>query len=195
MELPYCADNVVIAYTGEAGRSIYGSNLVGNITGCGNLSGFRNANGILFTVGGQYTGKGSPQYLYYDGHPGYDYRTTDQCPEGTVTADCPTGIIGQIRIRTAASGTVSQIVPSFGRVQLDHGNGYETWYMHLSKIDVVVGQSLSAGQYIGISGDTGATGNPHLHVEVRLNDIPVDPYGWQGLGNDPYTRAQNVILW
>jgi len=195
MNTPYCSDNLVIAYTGEEGRSIYGSTLVGNIAGCGNLYGFKNANATVFSVGGQYTGAGTPQYLSYDGHPGYDYRTTDQCPGGKTTADCPTGILGQIRIRAAADGRVSNIFPSYGRVQIDHGDGYETWYMHLSKIDVAVGQSVMAGDYIGISGDTGSTGSPHLHFEVRLNGIPVDPYGWQGSGVDPYTLDENVWLW
>ena len=196
MNTPYCSDNIVVAYTGEEGRIIYGSKLVGNINGCGNLYGFKNGNATVFSVGGQYTGAGTPQYLSYDGHPGYDYRTTDQCPgDLRVTTDCPTGILGQIRIRAAADGRVSTIVPSYGRIQIDHGDGYETWYMHLSKIDVAVGQSVMAGDYIGISGDTGSTGSPHLHFEVRLNGIPVDPYGWQGSGVDPYTLDENIWLW
>jgi murein DD-endopeptidase MepM/ murein hydrolase activator NlpD len=103
--------------------------------------------------------------------------------------------LGQIRIRAAADGRVSTIVPSYGRVQIDHGDGYETWYRHLSKIDVAVGQSVMAGDYIGISGDIGSTGSPHLHFEVRLSGIPVDPYGWQGSGVDPYTLDENIWLW
>lgn len=195
---PYCADNRVVAYTGEEGQNQYGSDLVGNVNGCGNLYGFKkDAVGSAFSVGGQYVGGGTPQYLYYDGHPGYDYRTTaiDQCPGGTVTTDCPTGTRGQIRIRAAASGTVKRLYEPYGRIELDHGNGYETWYMHLSRFDVTVGQLVSAGDYIGIAGDTGATGNPHLHFEVRTDGIPTDPYGWSGTGVDPYTRAQNTFLW
>lgn len=52
---------------------------------------------------------------------------------------------------------------------------------------------------IGISGDTGSPGAPHLHFEVRKNVngtyIPVDPYGWMGSGPDPYPLATNINLW
>ena len=198
MTTTYCPDDRVVAYTGEEGRSTFGSDLVGNITGCGNLSGFRNALGTLFNVKGQYIGGGLPQFLYYDGHPGYDYRTVDQCPGGTITADCPTGVRGQIRVRAAAAGTVKAFNSSdldFGRIKIDHGSGYETWYMHLSRMDVFAGQSVSAGQFIGVSGDIGASGSPHLHFEVRKDQIPVDPYGWEGAGSDPYLRAVNITLW
>ncbi len=196
MPSPYCPDNRVVAYTGEEGRSEFGSDQVGNITGCGVLFGFKNALGTSFSLKGQYTGGGTPQYLYYDGHPGYDYRTVDQCPGGIVTVDCPTGIRGQIRVRAAAGGRVKAFNSTFGRIEVDHENGYETWYMHLSRPDVTVGQVVSAGQFIGISGDVGSAGSPHLHFEVRLNNgIPVDPYGWEGIGSDPYTRSPNKLLW
>jgi hypothetical protein len=195
MSSPYCPDDRVVAYTGEEGLKIYGADLIGNVTGCGNLYGFKNAGGTAFSIGGQYDGGGNAYYLYYDGHPGYDYRTTDQCPGGVVTPDCPTGVRGQIRVRAAATGRVKNINITYGRVEIDHGNGYETWYMHLSRIDVTLGMQVMAGQYIGISGDTGSPGAPHLHFEVRLNGVPVDPYGWRGFGPDPYTRAPNRFLW
>jgi hypothetical protein len=193
--MQYCADDRVVAYTGEEGRGQYGSDLVGNITSCGSLYGFKNAAGTAFSVGGQYAGGGQPQYLYYDGHPGYDYRTTDQCPGGAVTEDCPTGVRGQIRIRAAAAGTVKALNRTYGRIEIDHGNGYETWYMHLSRFDVTVGEAVAAGDYIGVAGDTGAPGNPHLHFEVRKEGVPTDPYGWTGAGIDPYTRTRNTLLW
>ncbi len=192
MRKTYCPDNKVVGYTGEEGRSDFGSDLVGNITGCGNLFGFMNAAGTEFSLKGQYAGGNTPfnlLFLYYDGHTGYDYKTVDQCPDGTISRDCPTGVAGQIRVRAAAGGTVKALFPEWGRIEIDHGNGYETWYMHLSKFDVSVGQTVSAGQFIGISGDTappGITVGPHLHFEVRLTGIPVDPYGWEGPGDDPY---------
>jgi GH25 family lysozyme M1 (1,4-beta-N-acetylmuramidase) len=51
------------------------------------------------------------------------------------------------------------------------------------------------GDLIAYSSDAGVPGSPHLHFEVQLSGVPVDPYGWQGTGTDPYTRALNVNLW
>lgn len=60
-------------------------------------------------------------------------------------------------------------------------------------------RGVGVGDVIGISGETGSKGNPHLHFEVRKNIggilIPVDPYGWQGSSSDPYIRAVNMSLW
>lgn len=68
---------------------------------------------------------------------------------------------------------------SYGNlVKIDHGNGFQTWYAHNSKILVSVGQTVSQGQTISLMGMTGfATGN-HLHFEVRLNGVPVDSYNY-----------------
>jgi len=60
-------------------------------------------------------------------------------------------------------------------VEVDHGNGLKTRYGHLSKIEVVIGDSLSRGQLMAFVGSTGRSTGPHLHYELRLNDRPINP--------------------
>jgi murein DD-endopeptidase MepM/ murein hydrolase activator NlpD len=58
-----------------------------------------------------------------------------------------------------------------------HADGTETWYAHQSQILVNKG-FVTAGQVIGRVGMTGNTTGPHLHLEVRINNIPVNPLTW-----------------
>ena len=60
-------------------------------------------------------------------------------------------------------------------VVIDHGEGLTTRYGHLSQIDASVGQSITRGTILGLTGSTGRSTGPHLHYEVRINDKPVDP--------------------
>ncbi len=60
-------------------------------------------------------------------------------------------------------------------VTVDHGWGITTRFGHNSKNLVKVGQKVKRWEIIGLVGNTGRTTGPHLHYEVRINDIPVDP--------------------
>jgi len=60
-------------------------------------------------------------------------------------------------------------------IVLDHGNGFQTLYGHLSKVYVKKGQSVNRWDPIGEVGETGATSGPHLHYEVHYNETPVNP--------------------
>jgi murein DD-endopeptidase MepM/ murein hydrolase activator NlpD len=60
-------------------------------------------------------------------------------------------------------------------VVVDHGNGTQTRYAHLDRIDVKVGDTLDAGQSLGAAGATGRVTGAHLHFEIRQDGEPVDP--------------------
>ena len=62
-----------------------------------------------------------------------------------------------------------------GTVVIDHGQGVQTFYMHMSKLKVKPGQKVKSGQLIGLSGNTGYALGPHLHLTVRVHDVSVDP--------------------
>lgn len=61
-------------------------------------------------------------------------------------------------------------------IKIDHGNGaMVTWYGHLSRFNVSLGDTVTKGQVIGYVGNTGFSTGPHLHYEVHVNGKPVDP--------------------
>lgn len=81
-------------------------------------------------------------------------------------------------IRAAAAGTVtySGAMGSYGIIVIiDHGNGIETRYAHLSRTTVSRGQRVQRGALIAYSGNTGNSTGPHLHFEIRHRGQSVDP--------------------
>ena len=128
---------------------------------------------------------GGGDYLYYDGHNGWDYGLSYE------------------NVRAAGDGVVSlagadSINPCFGQtIIVNHPNGFSTRYAHLSSIYVGAGQSVSRGQVIAGSGNTGCSSGPHLHFGVYVTSswTAIDPWGWWGAaGGDPWS-ADSGNLW
>jgi len=87
-------------------------------------------------------------------------------------------VSGNRNIKAADSGTVSfaGVQNGYGNVVIiDHHNGYETYYGHLSKISVSVGQRVEQGSKIGVMGNTGRSTGTHLHFEIRKNGSATNP--------------------
>jgi len=84
------------------------------------------------------------------------------------------------RIYAADSGVVvfaGSALGGYGNmVVIDHGNGYQSLYAHLSSVGVSCGQSVSQGQYIASAGNTGYSTGPHLHFEIRYLGGFISPW-------------------
>ncbi|MGN1112185.1 MAG: peptidoglycan DD-metalloendopeptidase family protein [Acutalibacteraceae bacterium] len=91
------------------------------------------------------------------------------------------GVDGQ-PIVAADSGTVilaGNQGDGYGNyVIIDHGNGYKTLYGHMSSVAAYTGQQVAQGEVIGYVGSTGNSTGPHLHFEIRVNDVQTDPLGY-----------------
>ena len=82
-------------------------------------------------------------------------------------------------VRATADGQVTHAEWSggYGRlVVVEHGGGVQTYYAHLSRIDVIAGQAIRKGELVGALGASGRVTAPHLHYEVRMGGGPVNPY-------------------
>ena len=120
------------------------------------------AAGLIWPVSGPITSPFGPRWGGF--HPGIDIGV----PEGTP-------------IHAAAEGTVIYCgwESGYGNlVVIDHHNGLATAYGHQSRVAVSCNQNVAQGDVIGYSGCTGFCTGPHLHFEVRVNGVPVDPLGY-----------------
>ena len=96
-------------------------------------------------------------------------------PNGTPIRAANTGIVA----RTGNNSTMG--FRGYGNfVLLDHGSGMQSFYAHCSSVAVREGQRIMQGQIIGYVGSTGRSTANHLHFEVRVNDIKVDPMPYLG---------------
>ena len=122
-----------------------------------------------------------PFYKTLQSHQGVDYTI----PEGSSVFATADGVVRDVATRNSTHGLT---------VVIDHGNGYETSYSHLSKTNVRRGQQVRRGDIIALSGDTGLSLSPHLHYEVRHNGMRVDPihYFFMELSPTEYQRLIRI---
>jgi len=103
----------------------------------------------------------------YNGQPGAGHSGMDiAAPDGTP-------------VKAPAGGVVTFASPDLyltgGTVLLDHGHGVSSNFLHLSRIDVKVGDRIEPGQVIGAVGATGRATGPHLHWGMNWFDTRIDP--------------------
>jgi murein DD-endopeptidase MepM/ murein hydrolase activator NlpD len=121
---------------------------------------------FAWPVQGRVSGRFGNQRIY-NGSPGAAHSGTDiAAPTGTA-------------VRAPAAGVVSFADPALyltgGTLVLDHGHGVSSNFLHLSRLDVRVGDRIAQGQALGAVGATGRATGPHLHWGMNWFDVRVDP--------------------
>jgi murein DD-endopeptidase MepM/ murein hydrolase activator NlpD len=103
-----------------------------------------------------------PVYGYWRMHNGIDMA----CAQGTPIY-ASRGALVEVSVYSSSAGNY---------VQINHGDGYRSVYMHMTHYIVYAGQYVQAGQVIGYVGSTGASTGPHLHWGVSYNGVYFNPY-------------------
>ncbi|MFI3301660.1 MAG: M23 family metallopeptidase [Rikenellaceae bacterium] len=123
-----------------------------------------------------------PFYKKLQPHQGVDFTI----PEGTRVFATADGVVKHFSLKNSTQGK---------SIIIDHGNGYETVYNHLSKVDLPnKNRRVKRGETIGYSGNTGLSLIPHLHYEVKYKGVRVDPvhYFFGELSPEEYQRMIRI---
>ena len=206
-------DNRVVAWTGERGDGtiLTTPNVTYQYTCRAKSS--ADTFGPNFVLNGNYTGsgcRGLTSYLSYNSHAGIDFRAPTDTPVYAVdtgfiigsstpngSLDCPSD--GSPCIM----GTSPTNLGTYGRMRIQHSNGYTTSYTHLDRQvgGLTLGAVINKGQQIGWSGKTSRWNepvDPHLHFAISVSpdlySTPIDPYGWTGWYEDPYKSSQRPVF-
>ncbi|MFI0780807.1 M23 family metallopeptidase [Streptomyces sp. NPDC021212] len=116
--------------------------------------------------------------LWAHNHSGQDFVV----PSGTSVRAVHTGVVVKAGPYGAGDG------PAYGNaIVIKHDDNTYSQYAHLSRIDVRIGQSVTTGQHIALSGNTGNTTGPHLHFEIRTT-----PNYGSAVGPLTFLRAHGV---
>ncbi len=123
----------------------------------------------------------NPFYRTLKSHQGIDYTIA----EGSSVFATADGVVKEISDKNSTLGKT---------IVIDHGNGYQTSYSHLLSAFVRRGQKVQRGDVIALTGNSGLSLAPHLHYEVRYNDLRVDPihYFFMELTPDEYQRIIRI---
>ena len=122
-----------------------------------------------------------PFYRTLQSHQGVDYTI----PEGSRVFASADGIVHSVSGRNSTYGQ---------SIVIDHHNGYQTQYSHLSEAKIRKGQRVRRGDIIALSGNSGLSLAPHLHYEIRYNGMRVDPihYFFMELSPAEYQRIIRI---
>lgn len=123
----------------------------------------------------------NPFYRTLKSHQGVDYTIA----EGSSVFATADGVVREISDKNSTLGKT---------IVIDHGNGYKTSYSHLLSTLVRRGQKVQRGDVIALTGNSGLSLAPHLHYEVRYNDLRVNPihYFFMELTPDEYQRIIRI---
>lgn len=120
----------------------------------------------LWPVEGQVTGSFGQRIDPFNGEGAFHSGVDISAAVGTAVIAPADGVV-----------TFADYLGGYGRaIMVDHGHGISTRYGHLSSFAVAAGQYIHRGDTIGYVGLSGRSTGPHLHYEVRINDVPVNPY-------------------
>jgi murein DD-endopeptidase MepM/ murein hydrolase activator NlpD len=151
------------AMSGQVSRAL-DSGLMPSLTG-GGLMIFADAPS-LWPIEGRVTSSFGERQDPFNGEGAFHAGIDIAAPYGT-----PVRATADGDVATAGWGT------GYGReICIDHGHDVSTVYGHLSSIAVIAGQHVTRGEIIGYVGQSGRSTGPHLHYEVRVHSVPVNPH-------------------
>ncbi len=153
------------ALSGRVSRALEGGLTTGGLGGVRDWTQLADAPSI-WPVEGTVTSSFGEREDPFNGEGAFHAGLDISAPNGTL-------------VRATGDGMVTSAATEngYGReVSIDHGHGVRTVYGHLSGMVVLAGQHVTRGQVIGYVGQTGRSTGPHLHYEVRINNVPVNPH-------------------
>jgi murein DD-endopeptidase MepM/ murein hydrolase activator NlpD len=122
-----------------------------------------------------------PIYKIKKMHPGIDFTA----PTGTEVFATGDAVVEVVEMSKRGNGNT---------ILLNHGNGYKTSYMHLDAFKVKVGNKVKRGDVIAWVGNTGLSVAQHLHYEVSLNDVNVNPVNYFFLELSPQSYDKMILI-
>ncbi|GAB5491094.1 MAG: hypothetical protein Phog2KO_13090 [Phototrophicaceae bacterium] len=144
----------------------------GNVIGVGFANGLAGSCGSVTPSGFAYWSNPLPSGTWVRGFTGWHSGLDLAAPTGTPIYAANSGNVIFSGISTWGYGEA---------VVLEHGAVYSTLYGHMSQRNVSCGQFVTVGQVIGYVGSTGDSTGPHLHFEIQVNNIAVNPSGTPGI--------------